>query len=336
MNQLVHGLPILTIKKQYLVNSMTLDTFNYQSVATTFGRHQKTLRLVVIVLLSLYLLAFLARLVWQFVPAPDMASAPASHATTPINKSAGQSGVNITQLQQLNLFGRLNQVPVQEPADEVTDAPETRLNLTLTGVVATSVADDATAIIENKGTQVVYGLGEKIEGTNATLRQVQADRVIIRNSGRDETLMLDGLDYDEANQRRQQVNRSRQRPLAPNNPPPEREARPQLSREAIEATASLREQPGDFTDFISISPYSEGGQLVGYQVKPGKNPALFQSAGLQAGDIIVQINGLDLTDTQQSMEAMNTLRSAQTIELTMTRDGEYLTVYLDMPEPGAE
>ncbi|MEC9127098.1 MAG: PDZ domain-containing protein, partial [Pseudomonadota bacterium] len=54
--------------------------------------------------------------------------------------------------------------------------------------------------------------------------------------------------------------------------------------------------------------------------------------GLQAGDVITQINGLDLTDLQQSQEALSELRNAQTIELTIIRDGSLTTLYLDLPE----
>ena len=72
--------------------------------------------------------------------------------------------------------------------------------------------------------------------------------------------------------------------------------------------------------------------MAGYKVKPGKNPSLFESVGLQNGDIVIQINGLDLTDPAQAREAMGELRTAQSIELTVTREGEYITLYLDMPE----
>ena len=51
---------------------------------------------------------------------------------------------------------------------------------------------------------------------------------------------------------------------------------------------------------------------------------------------IAQINGLDLTDLQQSQEALSELRNSQTIELTIIRDGEYATIYLDLPEPELE
>lgn len=304
---------------------MTLNNLTPQALAGAASQHQKHLRLVIVVLLGLYLLAFAAELVWRIIPQPTLAPPPTAINSASFTSGSSQRGVNINKIQQLNLFG--NATAISKPVEQkpVTDAPETRLNLTLTGVVVSSDEDAATAIVENRGTQNVYGLGEKIDGTNASLQQVFKDRVIIRNGTRDETLMLDGIDYEEANRRRE---RNAKRSI--------QQQQPQLSDEAVEATTALREQPANFTDFISISPQTEGGQLIGYKVAPGKNPDLFDAAGLKAGDVIAQINGLDLTDLQQSQEALSELRSAQSIELTILRDGSYATVYLDLPEPAAE
>ncbi|CAA0366954.1 MULTISPECIES: type II secretion system protein GspC [Alteromonas] len=304
---------------------MTFNKPNPQSLVVYLNQHQKQLHTIVVVLLSLYLIAFAAKLVWRIIPEPQLSATPTVSRAPVISSPSGQNGVNIAKIQQLNLFGNAAAKPA-EPVAEVTDAPETRLNLTLTGVVASSEQEAGTAIIENRGSQAVYGLGEKIEGTNATLQKVYNDRVIIKNGVRNETLMLDGIDYDEANRRREMQARNR--------PEPEEleEDTVELSDEALEATAALRERPANFTDFISISPKTEEGQLIGYQVSPGKEPELFKSAGLQAGDVITQINGLDLTDLQQSQEALSELRNAQTIELTIIRDGSLTTLYLDLPE----
>ncbi|WP_334038645.1 type II secretion system protein GspC [Alteromonas macleodii] len=304
---------------------MTFNKPNPQSLVVYLNQHQKQLHTIVVVLLSLYLIAFAAKLVWRIIPEPQLSATPTVSRAPVISSPSGQNGVNIAKIQQLNLFGNAAAKPA-EPVAEVTDAPETRLNLTLTGVVASSEQEAGTAIIENRGSQAVYGLGEKIEGTNATLQKVYNDRVIIKNGVRNETLMLDGIDYDEANRRREMQ--------AKNRPEPEEleEDTVELSDEALEATAALRERPANFTDFISISPKTEEGQLIGYQVSPGKEPELFKSAGLQAGDVITQINGLDLTDLQQSQEALSELRNAQTIELTIIRDGSLTTLYLDLPE----
>jgi len=302
---------------------MTFNKPNPQSLVVYLNQHQKQLHTIVVV--RLYLIAFAAKLVWRIIPEPQLSATPTVSRAPVISSSSGQNGVNIAKIQQLNLFGNAAAKPA-EPVAEVTDAPETRLNLTLTGVVASSEQEAGTAIIENRGSQAVYGLGEKIEGTNATLQKVYNDRVIIKNGVRNETLMLDGIDYDEANRRREMQARNR--------PEPEEleEDTVELSDEALEATAALRERPANFTDFISISPKTEEGQLIGYQVSPGKEPELFKSAGLQAGDVITQINGLDLTDLQQSQEALSELRNAQTIELTIIRDGSLTTLYLDLPE----
>ncbi|QDG40159.1 type II secretion system protein GspC [Alteromonas mediterranea] len=306
---------------------MTFNRPNPQSLVVYLSQHQKQLHTIVVVLLSLYLIAFAAKFVWRIIPEPQLSATPTISRAPVISSSSGKSGVNIAKIQQLNLFGNAAAKPA-EPVAEVTDAPETRLNLTLTGVVASSDQEAGTAIIENRGSQAVYGLGEKIEGTNATLQKVYNDRVIIKNGVRNETLMLDGIDYDEANRRREM--QARQRP-APQEDEYEGDT-VELSEEAIEATAALRERPASFTDFISISPKTEEGQLIGYQVSPGKEPALFKSAGLEAGDVITQINGLDLTDLQQSQEALSELRNAQNIELTIIRDGSLTTLYLDLPE----
>ncbi|MEW9797725.1 type II secretion system protein GspC [Alteromonas sp. CYL-A6] len=306
---------------------MTFEKLNPQALSGVALKHQKSLRLAVVVVLSLYLIAFAANLTWRIIPEPAMAPPPAITDKPRSSATGSQGGVNISKIQQLNLFGDATRAPQPVVQEVVTDAPETRLNLTLTGVVVSSLQQAAAAIIENRGSQSVYGLGEKIEDTNATLQQVFSDRVIIRNGARNETLMLDGVDFEEANRRRQSV--TRQERAAP-------EEEQRLSEEALEATASLRSQPANFTDFISISPKTEDGQLVGYQVKPGKEPALFDAAGLKAGDVIAQINGLDVTDVQQAQEALSELRSAQSIELTILRDGSYETLYLDLPEPAAQ
>jgi len=305
---------------------MTFNKPNPQSLVVYVNQHQKQLNTLVVVLLSLYLIAFAAKTLWRIIPEPQLSATPVVARGSSVSSPSVQNGVNVRKIQQLNLFGDAAAAPKTETIVEVTDAPETRLNLTLTGVVASSEQSSGTAIIENRGSQAVYGLGEKIEGTNATLQTVYHDRVIIRNGARNETLMLDGIDYEEANRRREQ--QARQRPQVK---APEEDTRA-LSEEALEATATLRERPASFTDFISISPKTDEGQLIGYQVSPGKEPELFKSAGLQAGDVITQINGLDLTDMQQSQEALSELRNAQTIELTIIRDGGLTTLYLDLPE----
>jgi general secretion pathway protein C len=150
--------------------------------------------------------------------------------------------------------------------------------------------------------------------------------VIIKNGPSKETLMLDGIDYSKPN--RQVITPVRDNSTSNNN---DNEERRTLSTEAVQATRELQQAPANFTDFINITPHRPDGELLGYKVAPGKKPSLFKAAGLQNGDVITELNGLDLTDTQQSLEAMNAIRQAESIQMTVDRNGELLTIYLDLP-----
>jgi general secretion pathway protein C len=71
--------------------------------------------------------------------------------------------------------------------------------------------------------------------------------------------------------------------------------------------------------------------LSGYLVSPGKKPTLFKAAGLKSGDVITELNGLDLTDIQQALEAMNMLKELQSLQMSVQREDELITIYLDLP-----
>ncbi|WP_240612843.1 type II secretion system protein GspC [Alteromonas flava] len=301
-----------------------------QSATQFVQQRQTSIRMVVVVLLALYLLAFMAELTWRVIPAPN--GGQTNTVAEPISSNVTSSSrINVNRIKQLDLFGRFNPEVQTQPQETITDAPETSLSLVLTGVVASTEADAGAAIIEHRNAQQTYGIGDKIDGTNATLREVFSDRVIIRNGPRNETLMLDGIDYDEANKHKSQVAARPATSSARSSTP-----RPALSDDAVAATQQLRSQPTKFTDFLSISPAQANGELLGYRVQPGKNPALFEAAGLTAGDVITEINGLDVTDPQQAREAMGELQTAESLQLTVLREEQYLTLYLDLPEPSDE
>ena len=304
---------------------ITLKSDNFQQVWLSLIRHQHRIAQVLVILLSLYLLAFAADLTWRLLPNPTQDALPAQAVMLDRTKNQ-RTQVNINDIQRLDLFGKpqaSNTKPVV-----VEDAPQTNLNLTLTGVVASDNVERGAAIIENQGKQNTYGIGEKIDGTNATVNEVYADRIIIKNGPRMETLMLDGIEFNKGRQLNDQRNTSPSPAPAPQ--------RRSLSREAAQATQALQSSPANFTDYIAISQHMVDGELKGYRVSPGKKPALFQAAGLQANDVVTEINGLDLTDIQQSMEAMSMLRETESLQLTVDRDGELLTLYLDLPSDDSE
>lgn len=243
-------------------------------------------------------------------------------------KNNDNSPINVNVIRKLNLFGKFTEQKNIEEV-KVQDAPETKLRLTLSGTVASNDMAIAAAIIENNGKQETYGIGDKITGTGAVLESVATDRVLIKQSGRLETLMLDGFDYTKAQSR--QVNQinvppTNQRGLSssPKNPPQVLDQRDNktLSRTAMQLKNDINDDPGKITDYLKISPKRENGGIVGYQLMPGKNPEFFKSSGLKSGDIAIQMNGLDLTIPSDAAQALRALKEEQELSLLVDRNGE--------------
>lgn len=304
---------------------MTSIHYNANQIWLQLVKNQDKLNILVVAILAVLLLAYAAELTWRLLPLPEQKQRSTTSLSSTVNPSPSKQ-INLSAVKQLNLFGDAQAKPEKvEPT--ITSAPETRLNLTLTGVVANADAEQGAAIIENRSQQQTYGVGEKIEGTNATLKEVYADRVIIKNDISHETLMLDGEKFSE------EVRQPAPQPKPVRAPSSNRRS---LSTEALQASNQLQSQPSSFADFISVSPHRPDGELVGYRVRPGKSPLLFTEVGLITGDIITSINGLDLTDLQQSIEAMNMLKQLESLQMTLIREDELLTIYLDLPEQGED
>ncbi|MCQ1057932.1 type II secretion system protein GspC [Photobacterium sp. ZSDE20] len=264
----------------------------------------------------------IGRMVWLALqPTPSPATWQAS--TVAVSSSAGNDRGEITKVLNMNLFGRYQEsaAPVVERKQPVKqDAPQTRLSLTLVGLVASSNPQTALAVITHRGKQNTYGLNEAIEGTRATLQAVYPDRVIIRNSGRDETLMLDGVDFNKPSQ-----NTARTRPPEPR-APQEPEPTSDLSRIKQE----ILEKPQTLFSYIRLSQVKRDGELVGYRVNPGKERALFDAVGLKANDLAVSLNGNDLTDAAVMAKLWTELSSASDFTLTVEREGQLHDIYIEL------
>ncbi|KZN51575.1 type II secretion system protein GspC [Pseudoalteromonas luteoviolacea] len=282
--------------------------------------HAKLSRAVVF-LAVVYIAFLLSQLFWLLFPKPEAASINLAPNQTQNSTQAVSSASILAQ----HIFGKANEKPkdADKPKPVISNAPETRLNVKLTGIVAVSKNDSAgLAIIDSQGRQETYLVQDVIKGTRAKLAQVLPDRVILDVSGRFETLMLDGLDFT------QQV----AMPTAPkkNAAPKESRISEQTRSELAQRRQELLNEPGKLFDYIRISPERRNGQLVGYRLRPGKDPELFKKMGLKNNDLAIAINGYQLTDMKQAMTAMNELRESTDANITIERDGRTLDVQFSL------
>lgn len=219
-------------------------------------------------------------------------------------------------IQSLNLFGQAD----TSASSNRRDAPKTSLNIRLVGVSASSNPQRSAAIIEQSGQQQTYIVGDELGRSGVTVEEIYADRVLLDNNGRIETLQLEDIGED-----RPALSLIVDEPTAATTETTEIPA-----REIGEAMEQLSADPQSITDFVSISPAMENGELIGYRLQAGQKPELFRQAGFQNGDLAVAINGYDLTDMQQAMEFSNQLTTLTRADISIVRDGQPMQMSIEL------
>lgn len=255
----------------------------------------------------------LARITWWLVE-PE---APAQSVTVPANttvlSNSSARSVDTEAIQSLNLFGQA----VSSQSSNRREAPKTSLNIRLVGVSASSNPLRSAAIIEQSGQQQTYIVGDELGRSGVVVEEIYADRVLLDNNGRIETLQLEDIGED--------------RPaLSLIVDEPGLALTESQARQVGDALEQVSADPLSITDFVSISPAMENGELIGYRLQAGQNPELFRQTGFQNGDLAVAINGYDLTDMQQAMEFSNELTTLTRADISILRDGQPMQLSIEL------
>jgi len=274
---------------------------------------------VVAVAVSVLLAYQLALLTWNLIPGEE-----SKYQWLPpkVKTTQNSNKTDTKKLQQQHLFGEKIKVVKVEKKEAVSDAPKTKLNLTLVGVVAASDPASSSAIITYKNQQDSYFIDSKIEGTGATVSEIYEDRVILEVDDGFQTLMLDGVEtLDKQRDSHESQGRAKSA---------EKQSANEVKRINLDRQALLK-NPAKLTDYIRISPVREGNQLKGYRVRPGKDRSLFEQAGLKDNDLAIELNGIDLTDMQQAFSLMKAFPTMTDMSLTVERNGQLHELYFSIP-----
>lgn len=279
----------------------------------------KTLPTVVNVLIVAIMGYVCSMFVWSWVtPAPTAVVTVATpNAQIPI-KPYERYGQKISNL---HVFGLPEAPkPVKTVVAKPENAPKTRLNLTLKGVLAHSDPNNAFALIgQGSGPQKVYGVGDKLPGS-AELLKVFKDRVIIKYQQREETLFLE---------KRKGINLAMRQPSRPALPiAPLNSTRQTFSpQRATQVRQDLLANPSKLFNMVGVEPHrNASGNVIGYRLMPKGDGALFTEAGLQPGDVVMAVNGISITDNA----GLNGLSGNESrYDVTILRQGAEVSLSVD-------
>ncbi len=255
----------------------------------------------------------LAKISWMLLPEAKTSMQQRATSTTPAVSQVDQRQA-IRQVANAHLFGKADSTALPQQSK----APETRLNLVLRGVIATTPMKLSHAIIARgkKGKEEVYALGDKMPG-GVTVEAIHPDHVVLNRGGQLETLQL--IKDDAVGTITSANNNSGFLP----------------SGSAAGDLAGVRQQilqnPTSFGDYALPVVVKENGRQIGYRLQPQqKGNELMQEVGLEASDVITEINGIRLDNPQNGIGALRQLSTANSVSITVRRNGSEVPLNIQL------
>ena len=299
------------------------------------------------VIAALWLCHSLSSAVWLLIGSPDLPLPDKTAAPVVASSQSGGKTVSFADVQGLSeIFGEASDVPAPvvtpEPVQsDMDNLSTTRLNLKLQGVIASNDPTKGGAIIEEGSDQSFYSVGDELKKNRGVkLVGVMEQRVVIDNKGKRENLWL----YSEEDFKKSQSVSSRSsssRKKVPVNRAPRggrdasgavHESIPEENR--IRTKARMDQLPKSVGDVVRFSVHREGGKMVGYRIRPGKDKELFEQLGLKTNDIVISVNGIDVDDPKKIRSVYKEVKTAPEAQLTVLRDGQTFSINISVDTGG--
>lgn len=232
-----------------------------------------------------------ARLIWTFAAPPGPLGRPAS-------ASAAGPAADLSILARFDPFFRLGdgEAPGETASSDVA-------SLQLFGV-RVGPGGGSAIIGQPGGAQSSYGLGEEV-APGLRLERVATDHVILSRGGATSRLVFatpaGGI-------------------LTP--PPPPPAAGAAVSPAAASGLPPLA--PADLMKAAAFTPRIQNGQVYGYRVVARDGGELLRRAGLQSGDVIIEVDGNAMSE-QRFEELAQILAGGSEMQIRFERNGQVMT-----------
>lgn len=274
-------------------------------------------------LLAGYLTADLAVL-WSrqyMLPQQAPPSRPRSQGLAP------RAGGSFESIVTRNIFNSDGVIPEpliakQGPGQQQEELPPipSQLPINLVGTLVHSNPERSLAALEVKGKNQVASYRPKMDiDSLATLEKVERMKIIFRNKN---TGRLEFIEMKNAP-------KSMARVAGPK--PGSSDVRKVSDTEFEIKRADLLKYTNDLPSVLMqarvIAARRGGsGDVYGFRLVEMQPNSIYSQLGLQVMDVLTGVNGTPVTSPQQAMELYNTLRSANSVELSIERGGRNQTL----------
>lgn len=269
----------------------------------------------------------LASLVWSFLL--WRYPLPVAEKNAPANQTSSQA-IRLNGLEKHWLVGE------QKPTQKVeTNEPiqVSRLAVKVQGILFSNQAERSVVMLSYRNKDLTLSVGDELE-TGILLVKIKQDALVFDRNGQLEQVLLD---LDKTAKLDQPLEEKLNKPAsAKSNELPSQVTEQRVGSRVLEETfgpefrQSLVQDPLQLMSYISISPSSKEGQLQGFVLQPGSKPELFKHFGLQAGDLLVAVDGDLVSDTSAMMDLHSRLATAEGLDIDLMRGDERLRIRIEM------
>jgi general secretion pathway protein C len=262
--------------------------------------------------------------------------APASRTLGPLAQQAPLTHYEV--INKRNIFNATPPSDIPEtsrttaPPPPPPEAPATPLPLKLVGIMAgTKARAPRFAIIESTGSQpgqAVYQVGDSVQ--QVFIVDILPGCVVLDRGGGQQKLCFEkdaGTASTPGAAPRAAV------APAPVPPPAPQPGDADIVRVDTGTWQVRREKllenfanVGSLSSQATVTPYFVQGQQLGFRLSQIRAGGVLQQMGLQEGDVLQKVNGLDIHTPQEALQAYQQLQTESTVRLSILRNNSSTTL----------
>ena len=282
---------------------------------------------VVIAFLLLLIAAQLAKLTWTMFDSATIDPGERSEAVS-ARKLPGNTAIDWNSIAVFGKADVVNNAAVKKPIIKKPKKPGAlqKLDVTLIGALVSSNPQNSYVSIREKGETRVLKTGEEIKG-GIVVKTIRPKAFVASDGSAEKVFYL--IPADQLRAKDREVGLPQEKQKQERVPFTAREEAAAISHQVDEETKlklaqyrqELAENPLSLVDKVQASPVQRNGELYGYRLRHGKDRKLLTSVGLRAGDILLDVNGIPITDPGQLSGVMESLASGNMINMKIERGG---------------
>jgi len=275
------------------------------------------------VLLATWIALLISDFLWPFIAGNPVPPVPENIPVIKVKPATKKNVTSSRQIAAWHLFGK-TEIPGGKTKPVPANAPDTKLVLTLRGIYATVDKHQGLAIIQNQNKEEKYfAYRDSVFGL-ATLVEIYVNRVILLRNGRYETLRL-----------------PKTRLAIHSKKPPNKGIRKRISPEEYVNSMrgemkkihkmTLREMKNPW-QYLYLEPEMTNGSMTGLKLTAEEEREFLARNGLELGDVITSINGIQINGGGGMARALNALSDRDDedrLELTVMRKGHSKSIIIN-------